>query len=268
MMNLPGDDEDDEALALPDDEESDVPQGAPAGPGDDDGGDEAREAAAEAESEEAEERVKPSRATRAVQQAKQAAREANERAARVEQELQALRRERESQQQRQQPQEETEEQFNARLSLMDLEQRIDAKRERAERRHQIALQQMQQQTAIAQFRAADAADKAAYDSQAASDARWKKYAPDVEAALAQARQMGNWGLDRRTVLAYVVGQKVLAAKAEVSKAKQQGQDNIRRQQARTNGGTSDRQAPPRRRTYAPDDMSLEAVRARLEGQLI
>ena len=243
--------------ALPQDDEV---EGQDAGLDDDEGGDQTSDESSQEGSDEAEEGLeqRPSRATRAVQAAKQAAREANERAARVEAELQTLRQER---QQRQQPQEETDEQFNARLSLMTVEERLDAKLQRAERRHQREL-------AVATFRTADAADRASYDAQAAYDPRFKKYAPQVEQALSQARAQGNWGLDRKTVLAYVIGQTVLANKEKVSQAKQQGQDNIRRQQARTNGGRSDQAAPQRRRSFAADDMSIQALESRLNGVFI
>ena len=256
---IPQDDEDNEALALPEDD--DVQEGHDAGSDDDGSGDEAGSEGGEKAADEAEEGLEPerpqSRATRAVQAAKQAAREATERAARIEQELQALRNER--QQQRQQT-EETEEQFNARLQLMTVEERVDAKMARLQTR-------MTRDAAVAQFRAADMADRASYDAMAASDPRFKRYAGDVENTLAQARAQGNWSLDRRTILAYVIGQKVLGNKETIDRAKAQGQQRVQRQQARTNGGRSD-QAPAQRRRFAADDMSLEAIEARLEGRTI
>ena len=171
-----------------------------------------------------------------------------------EQELQELRRERE---QRQQPQEETEDQFQARIALLEPEDRWNAKFERSERRNA-------RQVALATFAAADRADKAAFDARANTDPIRKKYASDVEQLLRIERGKGR-DIDRESAFYYLRGRAADMNKGKVQGAREQGQRNIERQQARTGGGRGDaapQQRQPKR--YAPNDMSPEAVRQRLE----
>ena len=142
---------------------------------------------------------------------------------------------------------------------MDPEQRIDAKLERAEKRHQ-------KQLLLATFQARDQADKAAYEARAYSDPVRRKYAAEVEKALLGERQRGTpfGGADRETIFHYLRG-KAMDGKSKPELTRQQGQQNIRNQQARTTGGRSDVNSAPRgQRRFAANDMSPEAVRARLE----
>jgi hypothetical protein len=134
---------------------------------------------------------------------------------------------------------------------------MDAKLERATRRHQ-------QQLALATFAGADRADKAAYDSQAAVNPLYKKYSQRVEEILAIERRKGR-DFDRATVLKFIVGEAAMANQGKTSQARQQGQQRIQSQQARTTGGRGDQGREQRPRRFAANDMSAEAVRQRLEA---
>ena len=240
-------DEDLDDVTLPE-EDDEVKEGQP-GLDDDEGGDDA-EAGQEPEKDQAEEGQveKPSRATRAVQEAKRVAREAADKASRLEQELAALRAERAK------PQAEAPEAENARLALMTAEERMEYRLEKAERENK-------RQMGLMQFQMADAADKAAFEAKGAYEPRFRKYASDVEAMLAQERRAGR-DFPRETILRFVLGGKVLDAKKDVARQKDQGRENIRRQQTRPSGGQSDVAA---RRSRTGQGDSVADLERRLEN---
>ena len=182
-----------------------------------------------------------------------AIREAN---ARLEGELAQLRQQR----QPQQPQEEDDYAFNLRLQTMTQEERVDARLQRSERRHQ-------REMAAVQIRTMDAADKAAFEAKTSySDSR-KKLAGRVEQQLQTWRNAGLWQANREDAYRYVRGLIADENESKISQAKKQGQQRVQREQSRTASGRSDQQAPPRRQTtYRDDDRSPEAVLWRLNGR--
>jgi len=231
-------------------------EGEDAGLVDDEGGDEAEtgqepQDAAAQEGQVKEERPR-SRATRAVLEAKRVAREEAAKRTALEQELNALRAERERERARREV--ESPEQEAARLALMTVEERVDYKLRKAEEKHTREL-------AAATFAAADAADKAAFESKGAYDPRYKKYAPDVERLILQERQAGR-NFPRETILKFVLGERVLANQAKVDAQRAKGRENIRRQTTQPPGGRSDR-APAR--TRPGQGNSLADLEARLDG---
>jgi len=177
---------------------------------------------------------------------------------RVEAELQALRQQAE---QARQPQfrEETDQEFLARVAVMEPEQRMEAKYERAMRFHN-------RQLALQTFAMADRADKVAFDSKAQSDPDRARLAKRVEEVLAIERRKGR-DFDRETVYKYILGEEreVRKSRGSPAPAQRRGQDNIQRQQARTTGGRGDQGRDERPRRYSANDMSPEAVRQRLEA---
>jgi hypothetical protein len=208
--------EDDEDLTLGEEGE-----GEDAGSIDNEGGDET-EAGQEPEAIQGEERL--GRRERRIQALRQEARESNERAARFERELAEERARRQPQQQGESPQEES-----ARLNLMTTEERLEYKLNKA-------IQANTLQMNITRYQAADMADRAAYQSKAAVDSKYKKYEAEVEQVLADSRRAGR-DFDRETVLRYVLGGKVLNNNKEPQR--QRGQENIRRQTARADSGRGD-----------------------------
>ena len=124
-----------------------------------------------------------------------------------------------------------------------------------------AAKQNAQQIGLMRFESADRADKASYDAKATYDPRYKRFQADVDAQLALARRAGL-SPDRETVLKYVIGEKVLAAKPKVDKARQDGQRRIERQQARAESGRSDRQAE---RSRGGAGNSIADLERRLDG---
>lgn len=235
-----------------DEEVLDPNEGADAGQIDDDGGDEA-EARQEPEADQAEERV--DRRQRREDRTAEELRALREHNARVEAELAQIRAER---QQRQQPQEESDEHFRARIAALDPMDQMRAELDRVTRRHD-------RQLALATFASADRADKAAYDSMAATNPLYKKHAQAVEGLMVEARRRGI-DIDRSTALNIAIGQSVRENQGKPSAARQQAQQRVQRQQATTSGGRGDQaREQPRQRRYAPGDMSAEAVRHRLEA---
>lgn len=239
--------EDDDEVTLP--EEGDE-EGVDAGSLDNEGRDDAQTGQ---EHEDAQGEARVSRATVRVQKALQQAQEATDRASRLERELEQ---ERSKYRQPAQPQEESDDSFNARISLLEPLQQIDAKLDRANKRHQREL-------LIARLEASDAADKAIFSSKAASDPRYKKYGSEVEQILQEERKNGR-NPPRETVLAFVLGKKVLDNQGR-ERAQSRGQENIRRQQARTDSGRSD-VSVSRQRVGQGD--SLADIEKRLLGKFI
>ena len=248
----PETDEDLDDVTLPEENDDEGQDGGDAGQDDDQGGDDS-EAGQEPEADEAQEGQvdgdrKPGRASRAVQEAKRIAREAQAEKVRLEQELAALRAERAA------PKVDTEAEEKARLALMTAEERVEYRLEKAERDNKRQLQLMQ-------FQMADSNDKAAFETKGAYDPRYKKYASEVEALLAQERRQGR-DFPRETILRFVLGGKVMDAKKDVKRQQAQGRDNIRRQQTRPSGGQSD--VPARRGRVGQGD-TLADLERRLEG---
>ena len=230
------------------DDLQDADEGIDAGQIDDEGGD-ASQAGQESQVDETQERV--SRRDDRIREELRAVREHN---ARVEQELQQLRQER---QQAQQPQGENDAQFEARVALLDPEDRWNAKFQRAQQRNN-------QQIALATFAAADRADKAAFDSKAAHDPIYRKYAQEVEQVLQIERRKGR-DFDRETVLDFVRGRSARMRQAKPAPGQERGRETVRPPQTRTTGGRGDQVREQRSRRYAANDMSPEAVRQRLEA---
>jgi len=180
------------------------------------------------------------------------ARQEAEHRARVERELAELR----SQvQQRQQPQGESEEAFELRMQVLPTGDQVRERLARAERRHQ-------HEMLMTRLAAADAADRASFTAKAASNPVFKKYETDVEQILRAERQAGR-DFPRETILAFVLGKKVMENRGKVDTARQQGQRRIAQQQARAPDARSDQASNRQRQRYAADDMSPEAVRYRL-----
>ena len=247
---MAGDDEDDFTL---EGEEGD--EGQDAGLLDDEGGDEAQtgQKSPDAEGEEGVEAQPQGRRDRRIQTLNAQLKAEADHRARVERELAELR----AQSQRPaQPREESEEEFQARLSLLSTEERIEARLARSERKHQQELQQLRIQSW-------DAADRSAYDARAVVDTRYDKYKNEVEAF----RQQHGLNIPRQAALEIILGRKVLENRGKVGAAREQGQRNIQRQQARTTPAASDRGAQ-RSRRFAANDMSPEAVAARLQDVVI
>lgn len=139
--------------------------------------------------------------------------------------------------QRQQPQGETPEMRAARRELM-------TPAERSEDRLNELVENQNRQNAAMQFQIMDTADKAAYDVKAAASPRHVKYKAEVEAALATLRGKGQ-NVDRETLLAYIIGQKVLKGGTEKVKQVQRGADNVRRAKTQPTNGQGDVRAERR-----------------------
>lgn len=244
----------------PDDEEIVLQEEDDAGLDDDEGGDEA-ETGQELADEEAEERLveePKSRGDKRFQKLSNTAREEAARRQALEVEVQQLKSERAAREAAAaRPKERSAEEEAASLALMTVEERVDYRLEKAERRHQ-------HEIALTRFQAADMADKAAYDSKASANPRYKRYEKEVEGLLASERRAGR-DFTRETVLRFVLGGKVLDGGPVRDKAAARGKENIRRQTARADSGRSD-QAAPRRGDSSGN--SLAALERRLNGVTI
>jgi len=240
---------DDEEISLPDDEAEG--EGSDAGSLDDEGGDDAQ---AGQELEDAQGQAGLTRRERRIQALRKEAQEAREREALLQRELEA---ERARNRQPPQPTEESDEAFNAKLALIDNpEQRILARMERSEKRHQREL-------LITRMQDADAADRAAFQAKAAYEPLAKKYAAEVEQILAEERRQGR-DFTRETILDFVIGR---AVRTNPNRGKQRtkGQENIRRQQARADSGRSDVSGQRQRQGQGN---SLSDLEKRLDGVYI
>jgi hypothetical protein len=227
-------------------------EGHDAGLIDDESGDDAQ-TGQEFETDQTQERV--DRRSRRDDTLREEVRAAREHAQRVENELRQLQQARE---QPRGPREETDEEFQAKIALLDSEQRMDAKLDRA-------LKKSERLNALSNYANADRADKMTYDAKATVNPLYRKHAAAVEATMATARQRGM-DINRETALALVIGQSALQNQGKVSPARAAGQARIASQQARTTGGRGDQgRDQQRQRRFAPGDMSPEAVRQRLES---
>ena len=179
------------------------------------------------------------RAQRLAREARAEADAARREAAEIRAEIQRLR----------QPQQETPEQEAARLSLMEPEQRV-------EYRFNKALENQNRQTARLQAQLADQSDKSAFQLAASADPLLKSVAADVEKELAKVRAMGQ-NVDREALANYLIGKRARERGGRAVVAQRNvGQRNIQRQTTRPAGGRSDRGPEDRR--------SNDARRARLE----
>lgn len=238
----------DEIDGIEDEADEGRDEGQDAGPIDDQGGDDT-EAGQEYESPQAQERV--ARNSRRDEQLREELAAERAHRQRVDYELQQLRQEREQRQQASQV--ETEAQFQARISLLDPEQRMDEKLNRSERMHRTAL-------AAQQLLLADRFDKSNYDNHAATDPIYRKYAADVEQLVMVERNKGH-DINRETALDFLRGRN---ARLKGSKAAPAPAPRRPAQQTRTSGGRGDQPREERReRRYPASDMSPEAVKQRL-----
>lgn len=210
--------------------------------------------ARDAEEDEQEPEVKSPR-DRSRRDYRDEARAAREHAARVEAELQQLRAQF---QQAQQPREPTDQEFEAQIQTLPIEDQVRYRDYRREQKMQRALAQNTLQTK-------DFIDRSQYESRAVNDPARRKYAAQVEQVLSQWRAAGLIQANREDAYRWIRGGEMENNRDRVAQVRRQGQDNIRRQQARTAGGRSDQAPAPRQRRFAPDDRSPEAVRARLLG---
>lgn len=96
------------------------------------------------------------------------------------------------------------------LAVMTPEERLDYRLEQSEKRNAGVLRQM----AMSQ---ADALDKANFQGKAAVDPRYKRYEAEVETELASLRAQGQ-NVSRDSLLAYVIGKKVLGQPAKAAEA--------------------------------------------------
>lgn len=144
-------------------------------------------------------------------------------ARRVDELEQELLRTRASTAQPQQPQQETPQARHARLAAMPPDERAVAiAAEGEERIHRLS--------ALAEFRIAEREDRADFAEICRSDPRAKKYAAEVEdVLLAERRANRNWS--RKNVLAFILGNRVMA---NAPKAKKQ-QDAARKEAVRQQG---------------------------------
>lgn len=232
----PGDDEelklpDEPVVEEPDDGDVEEPNAEEAGEIDDAGG-----KAAKQESEGEEGQLAKSRGNKQFGELRAATREAQARADRLEREMADLRRDREADRARVAP--ESPEQEQARLALMTPEERIDYKLDKAARLNQQQLQNMH-------FQTSDQSDKLSYQTKAATDARYAKYADEVEAKLAEARRTGG-NPQREVVLKYLLGEKLLASQAKSETQKKAAAASIKRQTTSPMNGKGDQPAGSRK----------------------
>jgi hypothetical protein len=198
--------------------------------------DDASGKAAKQESEGEEGQLAKSRGSKQFGELRAQARESQARADRLEREIASLRTEREADRARVVT--ETPEQENARLALMTPEERIDYKLDKAARNNQ---QQMQQ----IHFQTADQTDRLAYQTKAATDTRYAKYADEVEAKLAEARRTGG-NPQREVVLKFILGEKLLANQAKSDSQKKAAAETIKRQKTSPMNGKGDQAAAGRK----------------------
>lgn len=236
----------DDIDGIEDEADEGLDEGSDAGSIDDQGGDDAQGDGQEDEVQARQERVSRPRDNR-IRDEIRALREHN---ARVEQEIQNLR---QQAQQAQQPREESDAEFEARVSVLDSDDRQRARLDRATLQHR-------QQLARQAFMLADRMDKMNYDNIAKTDPIYRKYANDVEQLLAAERNKGH-DINRETALDYLRGRNArLKQKAASAPAPRRAPP----QQTRTTGGRGDQPREERReRRYAANDMSPEAVKQRL-----
>jgi hypothetical protein len=183
-----------------------------------------------------------------IREAKARAREAEREAA----ELRAWKAERERQE-RERSTEMSPDQERAYLDTLTPEERVDYKLAKAERRDQIARGQMA-------FQTADTADRLEFNSKLATSPMHSKFASEVEATLADIRSKGQ-NAPRETVLAYIIGQKVLQRQNAPARkqVKKQAQQRVASQRVPGNGTARGDQATERRPTGKTAEDRLTGV---------
>jgi len=186
---------------------------------------------------------RPSRAKTAIAKLREQARASEERAARVEREIADLRA---AQHQRQTPPQETPDQEAARLSLMNPEERMDYRLNKALSQHQAATQRQI-------FEMEDRSDKAEFAAKIRGDAALEKQAAKVEKMLADARARGV-NFKREVMLTYAVGEAVLEKrKGVVAAQQQQGKKKIAAQTTRPANARGDQTGQRARRAQTLEE---------------
>lgn len=167
---------------------------------------------------------RPNRAQARVETALREAREAREQAARLEEQLRAI--------QTQGSRESDARAEEARIAQMEPWERAEYFARRAEERTNQTVQGLRQEMA-------EHTDRAAFAAECAANPRLAKIKDEVERRLVEARK-GGVTLPRRTLAAYIIGEKVLteAPKARAA-AERKAAGNLSRERARPTGGGSD-----------------------------
>lgn len=139
-------------------------------------------------------------------------------------------------------QQESPEARRTRLAAMSPEDRLNTiAGENEERLHRT--------TQLAEFRVAEAEDRATYNELARTDKRAKAYAPQVEAMLLEERKVGrNW--PRSTILKFVLGDRVLANQPKAKKQQADADVEARRQSGRPEKPKGDQGSGSKRLTDA------------------
>lgn len=138
------------------------------------------------------------------------------------------------------------------MALWSTEQVIDYKLQKATGAFSQNLAQLQWNTQ-------ESNDKANFERLQLTDPRAKKYAAEVEERLASIRKQGQ-NVDRASLLKFIVGEKVMAGGSKATtKAKKEGEAQIRRQTTKPPSGTSDV------RGGRTQESEAEARRKRLEN---
>jgi hypothetical protein len=154
--------------------------------------------------------------------------------------------------------EETEQQFQARISLLPPDERMEARYARSEQRNEQRLNAMQVQQTLS-------ADKLAFDASVAAQPRRQRYASEVEVAHQEALRAGNF-IPRESLYYYLLGKKV-DSNTGAKPAKEQRKAAERRvagQQTKPAAGRSDTRGAGERR---PNN-EVSARAKRLDGMQI
>ena len=131
-----------------------------------------------------------------------------------------------------QPPAETPEQEQARLALMEPDQRVQYTLDKA-------LRTQAQQFSRMQAQMSDQTDKSTFMALAAPDSLLKSVAQEVEQELARVRSMGQ-NVDREALANYLLGKRLRERSPKAAAAQRRaGERNIQRQQARPGAGRSD-----------------------------
>lgn len=147
-----------------------------------------------------------------------------------------------------QPAVETPEQEQAKLALMEPEQRV-------EYRFNKAMQRQEQQNAALQFQLRDSTDKSTFAALAVGNAFYRSVAKEVETKLAELRRQGQ-DVAREALAKYIIGERVLAKGPKaVERQRSEGERRIQQQRGRPNAARSDQTSDERRRLSARDRLA-------------
>lgn len=153
-------------------------------------------------------------------------------------------------------QEETAQQFEARISMLPPDERMEQRMLRSENQNNQRLQ-------IMQIQMADQTDRAAYQAKATSDKRFARYEQEVEQRLADLRRQGQ-NVSREALLKFIIGEKVLGNPAErVRQRRTEAQRRVDGQRTRPQNTRGDQEGANQRRSGG--DSEREARRKRLEN---